>query len=109
MTMLKVFDPARASLEFILGNPEDLGDVPGLVTDQRIGEGDVLRDRCGGQPINKLTLDLWELGRSELREDQRWAIVGLTRGVSKGTCVSQLSFLLRLERSSTFVCASRFC
>ena len=61
MTMLKVFDPARASLELVFRNPEGLGDIPGLVADQRIRKGDALRDRGGGQPINELALDLREL------------------------------------------------
>jgi hypothetical protein len=61
MAMFEVFDPSRASLELVLGNPEGLGDIPGLVADQRIREGDALRDRGGGQPINELALDLWEL------------------------------------------------
>lgn len=67
MTMLKVFDPTRASLELILGNPERFGDIPSFVPDQRIRKCDILRDRSDGQPINELTLDLWELGRSMLR------------------------------------------
>lgn len=66
MAVLKVFDPARASLELILRNPEGLGDIPGLVADQGIGKGDALGDRGGGQPINELALDLGELGRSVL-------------------------------------------
>ena len=69
VTVLEVFDPARASLELVLGNSEGLGDIPSLITDQRIGKRDVLRDRSGGQPINELALDLWELGRSELGDD----------------------------------------
>ena len=61
VTMLEVFDPAGAGLELVLRNSEDLGDVPGLIADQRIGKRDVLRDRSGGQPINELAFDLWEL------------------------------------------------
>ena len=67
VAMLKVFDPARARLELVLRDPEGLGDIPSFVANQRIGKRDVLRDRGGGQPINELTLDLWELGRSELK------------------------------------------
>lgn len=68
VAMLKVFDPARARLELVLRNPEGLGDIPGLVANQRIGKGDILRDRGGGQPINELALDFWELGRSVFRD-----------------------------------------
>jgi len=70
VTVLEVFDPTRASLELILRNSESLGDIPGLITDQRVGKRDVLRDRSRGQPINELALDLRELGRSELEYDQ---------------------------------------
>jgi len=66
MTMLKVFDPARASLEFVLGNPEDFSDIPGLIADQRVGKRDILRDRSRRQPVNELALDLRELRRPEL-------------------------------------------
>jgi hypothetical protein len=83
VAMLKVFDPSRAGLELVLRNPEGFGNIPGPVTDQRIGKSDILRDRGSGQPINELALDLWEFGRSELREDQRWAIVGPPRGGKK--------------------------
>jgi hypothetical protein len=65
MTMFEVFNPARASLELILRNPEGLSDIPGLVADQRVGERDALRDRGRGQPIDELALDLRELGRSK--------------------------------------------
>ena len=65
MAMFEVFDPARASLEFVLGNPEDLSDIPGLIADQRVGKRDVLRDRSRRQPVNELALDLRELRRSE--------------------------------------------
>ena len=70
VTVLEVFDPTGASLELILGNSESLGDIPSLITDQRVGKRDVLRDRSRGQPINELALDLRELGRSELGYDQ---------------------------------------
>jgi hypothetical protein len=61
VAMLEVFDPAGASLELVLGNPEGLCDIPGLIADQRVRKRNVLRDRGGGQPINELALDLWEL------------------------------------------------
>ena len=80
MTMFKVFDPSRASLELVLRNPEGLSNIPGLVADQRIRKGDALRNRGGGQPINELALDLWELGRSELGQDQHRVIVRLIQG-----------------------------
>ena len=34
VTMLEVFNPARASLKLVLRNSEGFGDIPGLVTDQ---------------------------------------------------------------------------
>lgn len=90
VAMLKVFDPARTSLELVLRDPEDLGNIPGLVADQRIGKGDALRDRVGGQPINELALDLWEFGRSELGQDQHWVIARLMQG-RKYLCFATLN------------------
>lgn len=68
--MLEVLDPTRTSLKLVLRDPEGLGDVPGLVADQRIRKRDILGDRSRRQPIDELALDLWELGRSKPREDQ---------------------------------------
>ena len=48
VTVLEVFDPTGASLELILRNSESLGDIPSLITDQRVGKRDVLRDRSRG-------------------------------------------------------------
>jgi len=70
VTVFEVFDPAGASLELILRDPECFGDIPGLIADQRVRKRDVLRDRSRGQPINELALDLRELGGSELGDDQ---------------------------------------
>ena len=63
MTMLKVFDPARAGLELVLRDFEGLSDIPGSTADQGIGKVGLL---TRSQPINELALDLWELRRSEL-------------------------------------------
>ena len=68
--MLEVLDPTRTSLELVLRDPEGLGDVPGLVADQRIRKRDILGDRSRRQPFDELSLDLWELGRSKPRENQ---------------------------------------
>lgn len=70
MTVFEVFDPTGTSLELVLRDPEGFGDIPGLIADQRVGKRDVLRDRSRGQPINELALDIRELGRSELGDDQ---------------------------------------
>lgn len=80
VTMLEVFDPARASLELILRDPEGFSDIPGLIADQRVRKGDALGYRSRGQPINELALDLREFGGSKLGGDQCWVIVGLLRG-----------------------------
>ena len=44
VAMFEVFNPTRASLKLVLRNPEGLGDIPGLVADQRVGQCDILRD-----------------------------------------------------------------
>ena len=75
MTMFEVFNPTGARLELVLRNPKGLGDIPGLVANQRVGERDVLGDGSHRQPIDELALDLWELGRSKSRVGQRQAIV----------------------------------
>jgi hypothetical protein len=91
MPMLKVLNPARASLELVLRNSEGLGDFPGFVADQGVGEGDVLRNRTRGQPIDKLALDLRELGGSELGKRQlQQGIVELIQG-RKYLCLATLN------------------
>ena len=48
VAMLEVFNPAGARLKLVLRNPECLGDIPGLIADQRVGKRNILRD-CSGR------------------------------------------------------------